>query len=88
MCERDALLVWGSAFAACVVQSSLICQFESSGKVLPGLVKIWLIIHCYQVRPHFLSAALMSPQRTKQFCPHIEYFVPALVTVENCCSLV
>ena len=33
--------------------------------------KIYFFI-CYQVRPHFLIAALMSPQRTKQFCPQIE----------------
>ena len=32
------------------------------------------ILRCYQVRPHsFLCAALMSPQRTKQYCPQIEY---------------
>ena len=29
--------------------------------------------HCYQVRPNFPCAALTSPQRTKQFCPQIEY---------------
>ena len=29
--------------------------------------------HCYQARPHFLCAVLTSPQRTKQFCPQIEY---------------
>ena len=31
-----------------------------------------LIFHCYQVQPHFLCAALTSPQRTDQFCPHLE----------------
>ena len=31
------------------------------------------IFHCYPVRLHFLCAALMSPRRTKQFCPQIEY---------------
>ena len=35
--------------------------------------------------PHFLCAALTSPQRTKQFCPQIEYFAPALVAVEHSC---
>ena len=26
----------------------------------------------------FLCAALMSPQRTKQYCPQIEYFAPLI----------
>ena len=65
----------GSAFAVCVMQSSLTCQLEHSSKVRSGLVYIWLwkiYFHCYQARPHFLCAALMSPQRTKQFCLQIE----------------
>ena len=54
------------------MQSSLTCQFEHSGKVRSGLIGNFYF-HCYQVRPHFLCAALTSPQRTKQFCPQIEY---------------
>ena len=57
--------VWGSAFAVCITQSSLTCQFEHSGKVRSGLIGNFYF-HCYQVRPHFLCAALMSSQRTKQ----------------------
>ena len=30
--------MWGSAFAVCITQSSLTCQFEHSGKVRSGLV--------------------------------------------------
>ena len=76
--------MWGCAFAVCVMQSSLTCQFEHSGKVRSGLIGNFYF-HCYQVRPHFLCAALTSPQRTKQFCPQIEYFAPALVAVEHSC---
>ena len=57
--------MWGSAFAVCITQSSLTCQFEHSGKVCSGLIGNFYF-HCYQVRPHFLCAALMSSQRTKQ----------------------
>ena len=57
--------MWGSAFAVCITQSSLTCQFEHSGKVRSGLIGNFYF-HCYQVRPHFLCAALMSSQRTKQ----------------------
>ena len=53
------------AFAVCVMQSSLTCQFEHSGKVRSGLIGNFYF-HCYQVRPHFLCAALMSSKRTKQ----------------------
>ena len=44
---------------------SLTCQFEHSGKVRSGLIGNFYF-HCYQVRPHFLCAALMSSKRTKQ----------------------
>ena len=47
------------------MQSSLTCQFEHSGKVRSGLIGNFYF-HCYQVRPHFLCAALMSSKRTKQ----------------------
>ena len=47
------------------MQSSLTCQFEHSGKVRSGLIGNFYF-HCYQARPHFLCAALMSSQRTKQ----------------------
>ena len=54
------------------VSSALTCQFEHSGKVSSDLIGNFYF-HCYQVRPHFLCAALTSPQRTKQFCPQIEH---------------
>ena len=61
------------AFAVCVMQGSLTCQLEHSGKVRSGLVEPvffksgvgkFIFNHCYQVWPHFLCAALMGPQRT------------------------
>ena len=55
----------GSAFAVCITQSSLTCQFEHSGKVRSGPIGNFYF-HCYQVLPHFLCAALMRSQRTKQ----------------------
>ena len=61
--------MWGSAFAVCVMKSSLTCQFEHSGKVRSGLIGNYYF-HSYQVRPHFLCAALMSSQRTKQHAVH------------------
>ena len=69
--------MWGSAFAVCGMQSSQTCKFEHSGKVRSGLVLLKsgfgkFIFNCYQVRSHFLCAALMSPQRTNQFCTQIE----------------
>ena len=63
--QQLSTLAWGSAFAVCVMQSSLNCQFEHSGKVRSGLIGKFYF-HCYQVRPHFLCAALMSSKRTKQ----------------------
>ena len=44
------------------------------------------IFHCRQVRPHFLCAALMSPQRTKQFDPQIEYSSCYCVISADCCD--
>ena len=43
--------MWGSAFAVCIMQSSLTCQFEHSGKVRSGLVKIWLWKICFSLLP-------------------------------------
>ena len=63
--KQLSTLAWGSAFAVCVMQSSLTCQLEHSGKVRSGLIGNFYF-HCYQVRPHFLCAALMSSKRTKQ----------------------
>ena len=75
--------MWGSAFAVCITQSSLTCQFEHSGKVRSGLIGNFYF-HCYQVRPHFLCAALMSSQRTKQHAVRrLSIFAPALVVVEH-----
>ena len=48
-------LSWGSAFAVCIVQCSLVYQLEHSGKVQRAWLKLALKIfslHCYQVRPH------------------------------------
>ena len=69
-------------YAVCVMQSSLTCQFEHSGKVRSGLIGNFYF-HWYQVRPHFLCAALTSPQRTKQFCPQIEYIYIYI----RCCTV-
>ena len=36
--------MWGCAFAVCVMQSLLTCQFEHSGKVRSGLVSLNLAL--------------------------------------------
>ena len=41
------------------------------------------IFHCYQVRPHFLCASLMSPLRTKKSNPQIDSQIPHHFTGVN-----
>ena len=69
-------LSWGSAFAICIVHCSLVYQFEHSGKVRLAWFKIGFenfYSSLLSGSASFLCAALMSPQRTKQYCPQIEY---------------
>ena len=74
-------LSWGSAFAVCIVHCSLVYQFEHSGKVRRAWFKFGFenfYSSLLSGSASFLCAALMSPQRTKQYCPQIEYFAPFL----------
>ena len=74
-------LSWGSAFAVCIVHCSLVYQFEHSGKVRRAWFKFGFknfYSSLLSGSASFLCAALMSPQRTKQYCPQIEYFAPLL----------
>ena len=69
-------LSWGSAFAVCIVHCSLVYQFEHSGKVRRAWFKFGFknfYSSLLSGSASFLCAALMSPQRTKQYCPQIEY---------------
>ena len=69
-------LSWGSAFAVCIVHWSLVYQFEHSGKVRRAWFKFGFenfYSSLLSGSASFLCAALMSPQRTKQYCPQIEY---------------
>ena len=59
----------GSAFAVCVTQSSLTCQLEHSGRYVPAWKKCFSLLSGLA---SFLCAALMSPQRTKQFRAQIK----------------
>ena len=70
-----------SAFAVCIVHCSLVYQFEHSGKVRRAWFKFGFenfYSSLLSGSASFLCAALMSPQRTKQYCPQIEYFAPLL----------
>ena len=69
-------LSWGSAFAVCIVHCSLVYQFEHSGKVRRAWLKFGFenfYSSLLSGSASFLCAALMSPQRTKQYCPQIEH---------------
>ena len=69
-------LSWGSAFAVCIVHCSLVYQFEHSGKVRRAWFKFGFenfYSSLLSGSASFLCAALMSPPRTKQYCPQIEY---------------
>ena len=69
-------LSWGSAFAVCIVHCSLVYQFEHSDKVRRAWFKFGFENFDSSLlsgSASFLCAALMSPQRTKQYCPQIEY---------------
>ena len=69
-------LSWGSAFAVCIVHCSLVYQFEHSGKVRRAWFKFGFknfYSSLLSGSASFLCAALTSPQRTKQYCPQIEY---------------
>ena len=71
-------LSWGSAFAVCIVHCSLVYQFEHSGKVRRAWFKFGFknfYSSLLSGSASFLCAALMSPQRTKQYCPQIEYIL-------------
>ena len=70
------VLSWVSAFAVCIVHCSLVYQFEHSGKVRRAWFKFGFenfYSSLLSGSASFLCAALMSPQRTKQYCPQIEY---------------
>ena len=63
------------------VHCSLVYQFEHSGKVRRAWFKFGFenfYSSLLSGSASFLCAALMSPQRTKQYCPQIEYFAPLL----------
>ena len=66
--------MWGSAFAVCVMQSSLTCQFEHSGKVRSGLVNgfgnLFFIAITGSASFPPCCADESTQYRTKQFCPH------------------
>ena len=69
-------LSWGSAFAVCIVHCSLVYQFEYSGKVRRAWFKFGFenfYSSLLSGLASFLCAALISPQRTQQYCPQIEY---------------
>ena len=69
----EQFLAWGSAFAVCVMRSSHLSVWALwQGR--SGLIGNFYF-HCYQVRPHFLCAALMSSKRTKQHAVRRLYFV-------------
>ena len=71
-------LSWGNAFAVCIVHCSLVYQFEHSGKVQRAWFKFGFenfYSSLLSGSASFLCAALMSPQRTKQYCPQIEYII-------------
>ena len=60
----------------CIVHCSLVYQFEHSGKVRRAWFKFGFenfYSSLLSGSASFLCAALMSPQRTKQYCPQIEY---------------
>ena len=91
-------LSWGSAFAVCIVHCSLVYQFEHSGKVRRAWFKFGFenfYSSLLSGSASFLCAALMSPQRTKQYCPQIEYIYififiqghPLLTSTSSACSV-
>ena len=65
----------GSAFTVYIVHRSLVYQVEHSGKVRQAWFKFGFenfFSSLLSGSALFLCAALMSPQKTKQYCPQIE----------------
>ena len=84
-------LSWGSAFAVCIVHCSLVYQFEHSGKVRRAWFKFGFenfYSSLLSGSASFLCAALMSPQRTKQYCPQIEYILYIYNLIFSCATVV
>ena len=68
--------VLGNIVQFTTVHCSLVYQFEHSGKVRRAWFKFGFenfYSSLLSGLASFLCAALMSPQRTKQYCPQIEY---------------